>query len=116
MEHVRINGRISGGFESLTVNSTVGGVGFTGSKYLPASGSFLGKRAQEVICRFYSATLTSSIRFTTDGTAPTVTVGIPLRPYETLTLDNPADIAAFRAIIVSGTCTLDSTFRFDRRA
>ena len=116
MEHIRINGRISGGFESLTVDNTVGGVGFTGSSYLPTTGDFLGRYAQEVICRFYSATLTSSIRFTTDGTAPTLTVGISLKPFEVLMLDNPADIKAFRAIIVSGTCTLDSTFRFDRRA
>jgi hypothetical protein len=116
MEHIRINGRISGGFESLTVDNTVGGVGFTAAKYLPTTGDFIGRRAQEAICRFYSATLTSSIRFTTDGTAPTISVGTVLKPFEILTLDNPTDIVAFRAIIVSGTCTLDSTFQFDRRA
>lgn len=80
-------------YETVTVDNTVGGVGFTVSKALKCDpeGSV-------------SAVLeTAEIRFTCDGTAPTTTVGIPLEPGQTLTLKGVADILGFRAIRTTGT-------------
>ena len=46
---------------------------------------------------------TAQIRFTVDGTAPTITVGHILNAGDNLTIDSNEDIAAFRAIRTSST-------------
>ena len=69
--------------ESLTVDNTVGGVGFTGH----AANIYA-----LITCE------TAQVRFTVNGTAPTTTVGHLLNPGDTLKLDSNEDITAFRAI------------------
>lgn len=46
---------------------------------------------------------TAEIRWRIDGIAPTSSVGAPLEPLETLLLDAPEEIQAFRAIGTGGT-------------
>lgn len=46
---------------------------------------------------------TAEIRFTTDGTAPTATVGHKVGPGYVIELDSSEDIVAFRAIRVGST-------------
>ena len=82
--------------ESLTVDNTVGGVGFAGH----AANIYA-----LITCE------TAQVRFTVDGTAPTTTVGHLLNPGDVLRLDSNADIAAFRAIRTGATSgVLKATF------
>jgi len=69
--------------ESLTVDATVGGVGFA-------------THAANIYALVTAET--AQVRFTVDGTAPTTTVGHLLNPGDTLELDSNEDIDAFRAI------------------
>ena len=69
--------------ESLTVDNTVGGVGF----------------ATHAANIYALVTVeTAQVRFTVDGTAPTTTIGHLANPGDTIYLDSNADIDAFRAI------------------
>ena len=81
--NTRLTGSNAAVHESLTVDATVGGVGFVGHA---------ANRYALITCE------TAQVRFTVDGTAPTTTVGHLLNPGDILKLDSNADIAAFRAI------------------
>lgn len=75
------------GFETLTVDNTAGGVGFTAAKLSPNRGrAVLGPLE------------TAQIRFTVDGTAPTTTVGHVLEIGQVLYLDEQKELVNFRAI------------------
>jgi hypothetical protein len=100
----------SGGYEAITVSNTA--IGFTSTQIKPTSGDFSGKVCQEVFCTLE----TDSIRFTLDGTTPTNLIGHLLNAGQTLTIKNPADIAGFRAIRVTGDASLKVTFKFASRA
>lgn len=80
---VQVIGSDAAVHESLTVDATVGGKAFT------TAGA---NRYAFITCE------TAQVRFTTNGTAPTTTVGHLLNPGDILKLDSNADIAAFRAI------------------
>lgn len=45
----------------------------------------------------------AQIRYRTDGTAPTASVGTILNPFDTVTLTHPSDLWQFRAIRTGGT-------------
>ncbi len=94
---VAVTGSNAAVHESLTVDATVGGVGFVGHA---------ANRYAFITCE------TAQVRFTIDGTAaPTTTVGHLLNPGDILKLDSNADIAAFRAIRTGATSgVLKATF------
>jgi hypothetical protein len=50
---------------------------------------------------------TVGVRYTTDGTTPTSTVGQPLLAGQCVSLAGPAVLAAFKAIETGATATLD---------
>ena len=81
----KLIGSNAGASEVLTVNNTVGGVGFTGAKITGQTKAFV-------------TVETAQIRFTLDGTAPTTAVGHLLEIGDILKLDSTADLASFRAI------------------
>ncbi len=60
---------VAAGFE--TIGTTTTSIGFTSAKILPTTGSFAGKMARAAII----SVETADIRFTIDGTTPTVTSG-----------------------------------------
>ena len=82
---IKLTGSNAGASEVLTVNNTVGGVGFTGAKITGQTKAFV-------------TVETAQIRFTLDGTAPTTAVGHLLEIGDILKLDSTADLASFRAI------------------
>ena len=89
-------GKTALAYESLTVDATVGGKGFA------AVGT---NTSAFITCE------TAQVRFTVDGTAPTITVGHLLNPGDVLKLNNNTDIAAFRAIRTGATSSvLNATF------
>lgn len=97
-----VNAQVSGSkaqeYESITIDNTVGGVGLTSAKYGTCTKAFI---TVEI----------AQIRFTVDGTAPTITVGHLLNPSEILKLDSAEDIAAFKAIRISLTsATIHCTY------
>lgn len=77
-------------YETLTVDATVGGKGFTAAKITGMTKAF-------ITCE------TAQVRFTLDGTAPTTTIGHLLNPGDILRLDSAADLVAFRAIRTGAT-------------
>lgn len=83
-------------YETLTVDNTSGGVALTTTKI-----------AKCLSNGYIVAVLGGAeIRFTTDTTAPTTAVGIPLEVGQQLTVTGPNDLLQFRAIrtgAVSGT-------------
>ena len=93
-------GRKSLYYEKLTIDNTVGGVGFTSSKILGTASTFTPVRAcQEAFCTLE----TGPVRFTLDGTAPTTTTGHLMNIGDTLTIRNAFDIQNFRAIRTTAT-------------
>ena len=116
MEVVREIGYKAGGYESLVVDNTAGGVGFTAAEIRPTSGDFLGKAAQRVEITVEN----QSVRFTKDGTVPisgvasAITHGHLVAAGGTITLKHPKDISNFLAISIDGTdAWLRSTFMFE---
>ena len=96
---------------SLTVDATVGGVGFASADlssrptvndpYDPV------RYVSEVFCTLETA----QIRYTLDGTAPTTTVGHLLEIGDTLTIQGRDNIVRFRAIRTGSTSgTIMATF------
>lgn len=81
-------------YETLAVDNTAGGVSLTATKVAKAGN--MGGFAILVL-------ETAEIRFTTDGTAPTTTVGIPLEPYQSITIQGKDDLTRFRAIRTTST-------------
>ena len=92
-------------YEDLTVDATSGGVALDQSKVKPTNGS-LGalKQAQRMIMTLETA----AIRYTTNGTAPTTTLGHLLNNGDVLILIGEPSISNFRAIRTTGT---SGTFR-----
>lgn len=74
--------------ERVTVNDTVGGVRLTRTNFIDPP---LGLTALITV-------ETASIRYLTDGTAPTSTTGILAYPGAKIELHNPGELDAFRAI------------------
>jgi hypothetical protein len=95
-------GRSTRYYEKVTIDNTTGGVGFTAAKINGTGAVFEPTRAcQEVMCTVEltgAALGDPALRFTTDGTAPTTTVGHLLGHGDVLTLKNVFDIQNFRAI------------------
>lgn len=83
------------GHETVTVDNTGGGKGFTASVITPTSG----RPAQ----RAFLTLETASIRFTYDGTAPTTTVGHLMNAGDVLVIEGIANVSAFRAIRTGST-------------
>jgi hypothetical protein len=54
-----------------TITATTSSIGFTSSKILPTTGDFAGKKARAALI----SVETADVRFTIDGTTPTVTSG-----------------------------------------
>lgn len=77
--------KLSSGFETLTIDNTVGGVALT-------SGTYGTARYAEITIE------TADIRFTCDGTPPTASTGHLVGVNDIVRLESNEDIAAFRAI------------------
>ena len=86
------SGNVGFARETLTVDSTAGGVGFTAATYAPSGG--VPTRAK----RAFVTAETAQSRYTYDGTAPTTTLGHLLEAGQSLTVEGYDNIAAFRAI------------------
>jgi len=89
-------------YEDLTVDATSGGVGLDSTKVRPSAGAL--KNAQRVLLTLETA----AIRYTTDGTAPTSSLGHLLNSGDILVLLGQPSIDNFRAIRDTGTT---GTFR-----
>lgn len=79
--------------ERVTVDATVGGVSLTFSKFLDPP---LAKTARVTV-------ETATIRYLTDGTAPTSTTGTLAYSGDSISLNNPSELWNFRAIRTGGT-------------
>ena len=114
MNVVREIGLKTGGYDSLVVDNTVGGVGFTATDIRPTSGDFSGLACQIVEV----AVENNSIRYTKDGTVPVVGVasavthGTLVAKGESFILDHPSDISNFLAIAVDSDAWLRCNFKF----
>lgn len=86
----KLSGSKAQEYEALTIDNTVGGIACTTVKVGTCTKAFMTLE-------------TAQIRFTTDGTAPTTSVGHLLNIGEVLKLDSAEDIAAFRAIRTGAT-------------
>jgi hypothetical protein len=80
---VQVSGSKAQEYEALTIDNTAGGIACTTAKVGTCTKAFMTLE-------------TAQIRYTVDGTAPTVAVGHLLNVGETLKLDSAEDIAAFR--------------------
>lgn len=89
-------------YEDLTVDNTAGGVFLAVAKVKPGEGVL--KDAQRIIMTLETA----AIRYTTDGTAPTTTLGHLLNSGAILVLLGEPTISNFRAIRTGGS---SGTFR-----
>ena len=79
--------------ERITVDNTVGGVALTISKWIdPPLAKTVSIKVE-----------TASIRYLTDGTAPTSTTGTIVYPGDVISLGNPSEIQNFRAIRTGAT-------------
>lgn len=78
--------------ESITIDSTSGGKGFTLATYTASSG----------VARALITAETAQMRYTYDGTAPTTTVGHLLEVGDVLIVEGRMNIDAFRAIRTGG--------------
>jgi hypothetical protein len=82
-------------FETLTVDATVGGVGFTTTKLRSLiTGTTATMNAVEALLTVE----TNPMRFTLDGTAPTTTVGHLLNPGDSLVVSGIGNLKRFKAI------------------
>ena len=77
-------------YETITVADTA--IGITASTMIANSENYAVLTVE-----------TATIRFTTDGTTPTSTVGHLAQPGSKITLDTAAELNAFRAIRTTGT-------------
>ena len=86
-------------YESITIDSTAGGVALSASEYkVYVTGYQNSEHAVEAVI----TAETAESRWTVDGTAPTTTVGHVLSAGGSLTVQGEAAIAAFRAIRTGG--------------
>ena len=90
-------------FEALTIDNTVGGIGFTTATFNPAGGP--GATAALV------TTEVAQVRYRYDGGAPTATVGHLLEIGDRLKLEGSENLNRFRAIRTGASSgTLTCTF------
>ena len=75
-------------FETITVDATVGGVGFNTTKL----------NTIEPPKRIYITVQDAQCRFCYDGTAPLLDKGHPLNPFDTLYITGLQNMKNFRAI------------------
>ena len=86
--------------ETITVDNTAGGVGFTSATYKPTSGDREDQCAQ--IAKV--SVETANLRWTQDGsTAPTTTVGVIQYPADIFYVRGTMNIKNFKAIRTGGT-------------
>lgn len=98
-------------FEQVTVANT--SIGFTNALIVVGSGHPQATHAQ---CRLETA----EIRYRSDGTAPTTTVGTPLEPGDVIDVYGNANLQAFRSIRTGATsgvlsCHYDDDLKEGRR-
>jgi hypothetical protein len=111
VELVKQIGLKSSEYETLVVDNTAGGVGFTAAKIATSEG----KSCQEVVVTVEN----ESIRYTLDGTLPitgaasATSHGHLVTAGNQIIVNHPKDIKNFLAISISGTdAWLRSTFKF----
>jgi hypothetical protein len=92
-------GKRAMGRETITIDNTSGGVGFTAATIKPTSGDFKGVKATLAIVQSEGS---GQIRYTDDGTAPTTSVGTIINPYEEFPVVGSTNITKFRAIRMGG--------------
>lgn len=97
---VSVTGSLTNDDEQLTIDATVGGITLTSAKYGTSTKALIQVE-------------TASIRYRTNGSAPTTTLGTLLNAGDILTLDSAGDIANFKAIRTGATsavinCTYSS--------
>lgn len=106
---VLATGAFATDFETLTVTSSPAVV-MTSTKYYHV-GQYQDK-AFSAMCTCTSGTL----RFTTNGTTPTSSVGHQLLPGESVFISGYNDIANFKAIAESTTGYLNCSYYFDQNS
>ena len=94
---------VAGGFETIADTSTA--IGFTAAKIAPTTGNHVGKKAKAALI----SVETADVRFTLDGTTPTITAGTGaghLLPsggeYEIKGTANVANFKVINAVDASG--------------
>lgn len=103
---------VAGGFETLA--TTTSSIGFTSAKIAPTTGNFAGMRARAAII----SVETADIRFTIDGTTPTVTAGTGaghlLTKGGSYELDGEQNVENFRCInaVASSGAVVKCTYLF----
>lgn len=87
--------------ETITIDDTVGGKGFTVSKITvpSAQGTLHASKAEFKV-------EVAPIRFTRDGSAPTTTTGIPAAIGDVITIEPWQDVEKFRAIRETGSSAI----------
>lgn len=80
---------------TVTIDSTAGGVALPATLISPTGAP------QQQHC--YGRLQTAEVRYATDGSAPTTTVGIPIEPLELVTIEGFEAISQFRAIRTTST-------------
>lgn len=91
--------------EKITIDNTAGGVGFTAT--LLKNG---------IVNKAYEASFrveTAQFRYTTDGSAPTTTVGILAEIGDFITITGESDINRFKGIRTGGTSAVIQPHYFD---
>jgi len=105
MDVFREIGYTAGGYETLEVDNTDGGKGFTATEIRPTSGDFEGKACQKVVITVEN----ESIRYTLNGTVPisgtaaVATHGHLVAAGGTIPINDPESISNFLAISISAT-------------
>ena len=84
----------AGASDSLTIDDTTGGIGFTTASIT------VGKHQSTKVV---ATAETAQMRFTIDGTAPTSTAGHLLEIGDVLTVEGPSDVLNFKAIRTGST-------------
>lgn len=83
--------------ESITIDNTAGGIGFTASKITSTSGPGLSAQSATFTINCTSGT-SCPIRITLDGTAPTTTVGMRADYGQSVTIYAQTNLVNFKAI------------------
>jgi hypothetical protein len=95
------------GYESLT---TATAVGFTASEILPTTGAYTGEKARAAII----SVETADVRFTIDGTTPTVTIGHLLPNGSSFIITGERNVTNFRCMnaVAGSGATVKCTYLF----
>ena len=89
-------------YEAITVSSTA--LGLTASNYAESPST------RGTVKRVLITVETDQVRFTTDGTTPTSSIGHLVDARQTITLEGRDDIAKFKAIRVTTDASLKVTY------